>query len=59
MRRNQVFQLEEIPGESFADLAAAQKHALTGSAYDLAANMRRLLASGHLVKDQNKIIPAR
>jgi hypothetical protein len=54
-RKNQDFQLEEIPGDQFPNIEAAQRAALHPAAQELAANMRRLLAAGRLVNDNNKI----
>lgn len=58
-RKNQDFQLEEIPGDLYPTLEDAQRAALHATACDLADNMRRLLASGRLVNDHNKITIAR
>ncbi len=54
-RKNQDFQLEEIPGDQYPNLQDAQRAALHPAAFDLAANLRRLLATGRLVNDHNKI----
>jgi len=50
--------LEEIPGDKFANLAAAQQAALSATAFDLASTIRALLESGAPVNQNGRIIPA-
>lgn len=49
--------LEELPGDLYPSLAAAQRAALMATASDLAAILRSLLASGVLVQRDGRIIP--
>jgi hypothetical protein len=57
MRKSPPLQVEEIPGDQFPDLGAAQRAALGGTASDLAETIRRLLADGWLINDNGRIIP--
>lgn len=57
MRRSPTFTLEEIPGNLYPNLAAAQREALPGLAYDLAATIQSLLASGVLIQEAGRIVP--
>lgn len=56
-RKSPDFTLEEIPGDQYADLTAAQQAALKATAADLAGIIRSLLAAGVLVQIEGKIIP--
>jgi hypothetical protein len=56
-RKSPDFTLEEIPGDQYADLSAAQQAALKATAHDLEECIRALLAAGVLVKVNGKIIP--
>ena len=55
-RKNQDFQLEEIPGDQYPTLEDAQRAALRAPACDLAGITKSLLASGRLVQRGNQII---
>jgi len=57
VRKPLTIQHETIPGAS--SLKEAQRAALSATAEDLAATIRRLLQSGRLVSVDGKIIPAR
>jgi len=46
----------DIPGDQYPTLQDAQRAALRATAYDLAATVRALLASGRLVQRGNQII---
>jgi hypothetical protein len=56
-RKSPPFTLEEIPGDQYADLHAAQQAALKATAADLVTILQSLLASGDLVQKEGKIIP--
>jgi hypothetical protein len=56
-RKSPNFTLEEIPGDQYADLAAAQQAALKASAHDITVTLRSLLAAGVLVQVNGKIVP--
>jgi hypothetical protein len=56
-RKSPPFTLEEIPGDQYADLAAAQQAALKATAADLVGIIRSMLAAGVLVQKDGKIIP--
>jgi hypothetical protein len=56
-RKSPPFTVEEIPGDQYPDLAAAQRAALKATAADLVSIIRSLLASGVLVNDNGRIIP--
>jgi hypothetical protein len=56
-RKSPDFTLEEIPGDQYAELDAAQQAALKAAAHDLASSIRALLAVGVLVQVNGKIIP--
>lgn len=56
-RKTPQMQLVEITGETFPDLAAAQRAALPATAHDLAATMRALLHSGKLIQRNGRIEP--
>jgi hypothetical protein len=56
-RKSPPFTLEEVPGDQYANLAAAQQAALKATAADLAGIIRSMLAAGVLVKVDGKIIP--
>ena len=56
-RKSPPFTLEEVPGDQYADLDAAQQAALKATAADLVTILRSLLDSGVLVKQDGKIIP--
>jgi len=56
-RKSPNFTLEEIPGDQYANLAAAQQAALKATAADLVGIIRSMLASGELVQMDGKIIP--
>lgn len=58
-RKSSEFSIVEMPGSQYPDLQTAQKEALTATADDLAATIRRLLMTGRLVNVNGKIIPAR
>ncbi len=58
-RKSPDFTLDEIPGDQYADLPAAQQAALKATAADLAATLRSLLATGALVQVNGRIIPAK
>ena len=49
--------IEEMPGNQFPSLEAAQEAALSDVATDLAETMRRLLADGWLINQNGKIVP--
>jgi hypothetical protein len=49
--------LEEIPGDHFASIDAAQRDALPLLALHMTQTIRDLLASGRLVQVNGKIIP--
>lgn len=49
--------LEEIPGDLYPSLAAAQRQALGALAGDLAESFRALLAVGALIQENGRIIP--
>jgi hypothetical protein len=51
--------LEELPGDLYPSLAAAQEVALKATAYELAAVVRSLLESGVLVQVDGRIILAK
>lgn len=51
--------LQEIPGDYYPTLAAAQQAALKATARDLAAVLRALLDSGVLIQVNGRIIPAK
>lgn len=57
MQKPNVLQVEEISGNKFPSLEAAQRAALPGIAADLAETIRRLLADGWLINDNGRIIP--
>jgi hypothetical protein len=57
MKKAPPLQVEEISGDQFPDLKAAQRAALPGIASDLAETIRRLLAEGWLVNENGRIIP--
>jgi hypothetical protein len=56
-RKSPDFSFEEIPGDLYADLNAAQQAALKATAHDLATTLRTLLAAGILVQENGKIVP--
>lgn len=56
MRRRAPYTIEEIPGETFPDLAAAQQAALIPLAAGLAATIQALLAAGDLVQVEGRIM---
>jgi hypothetical protein len=56
-RKSPDFTLEEIPGDQYADLDAAQQAALKATAHDIAATLRGLMAAGVLVQLKGKIVP--
>lgn len=56
-RKSPDFTLEEIPGDQYADLGAAQQAALKATAHDLATTIRALMAAGVLVQLNGKIVP--
>ena len=49
--------LEQIPGDRYPDLEAAQRAALSSMSESLQAVIRNLLERGELVNDNGKIIP--
>lgn len=57
-RQSPDLTLEELSGNQYPDLAAAQQAALKATAHDLAAILRALLASGVLVQVNGRIVPA-
>jgi hypothetical protein len=57
MKKPPALQVEEIGGDQYPDLDAAQRAALPGVASDLAETIRRLLAEGWLINDNGRIIP--
>jgi hypothetical protein len=56
-RKYTDFNLEEIPGDLYADLNAAQQAALKATAHDLATTIRTYLSAGILVQVNGKIVP--
>jgi hypothetical protein len=48
----------ELPGDSYSDLAAAQRAAIKATAHDLAKVIRDLLEAGVLVQVNGRIVPA-
>ncbi len=57
MRKAPALQVEEIPGDKFPSLEAAQRAALKETGSDLAETTRRLLADGWLIECKGEIIP--
>jgi hypothetical protein len=57
-RQAQVIAIEEMPGNEYPDLQAAQRAALPFIADSLTDIIREMLESGELVLKDNKIIPA-
>lgn len=57
MSRKSSIITEEIPGDQFPNLIAAQRDALPFIALHMAQTIRDLLASGDLVQLNGKIIP--
>ncbi len=57
MKKTPALQVEEIGGDQYPDLDAAQRAALSGIASDIAETMRRLLADRWLINDNGRIIP--
>jgi hypothetical protein len=49
--------IEEIPGESFPDLDAAQRSARSMLAVDLAKTIKRMIETGRLEITDNQIRP--
>ena len=56
-RRSPDIEIEELGGNKYPDLTAAQSQARSAIAGDLAAAIRELLAAGVLVQVNGKIIP--
>lgn len=56
-RRSPTLAIEEVPGNLYPDLAAAQREALYPLASDLAATIHALLSSGVLVNEAGRIVP--
>jgi hypothetical protein len=54
-RKSKPINIEEIPGEQFPSLAAAQQAAMSDLSLHLAQTVRDLLASGRLVNVNGKI----
>jgi len=52
-----IFSLEEIPGDHFASIEAAQRSALDDLASDVTNTIRELIAAGQLVQVNGRIIP--
>ena len=57
MKKPPALQVEEISGDQFPSLEAAQRAALADTASDIAETIRRLLADGWLIEDKGRIIP--
>ncbi len=57
MRKSPALHIEEMGGNRYPNLEAAQRAALPGLASDLAETVRRLLAEGWLINDNGRIIP--
>ncbi len=57
MKKSPTLQVEEISGNKFPSLEAAQRAALPSIAADLAETMHRLLADGWLINENGRIIP--
>lgn len=57
-KKAQVIAIEEMPGETFPDLQAAQSAALPFFAESFQGLIREMLESGELILVNNKIIPA-
>ena len=58
MPMKKTFVLEEITGQRYPSLQAAQALALPGLAEDLAATIQGLLLAGVLTRHEGRIIPA-
>lgn len=58
-RQSPVITIQEIPGNKFPDLAAAQQLAKKATASELTEILRSLLDSGVLVQVDGRIIPAK
>ena len=54
-----IFSLEEIPGDQFASIQAAQLAAFDDLVSDVLNTIRELIAAGRLVQVNGKIIPQR
>lgn len=52
-----IFTIEELDGDRFPDLAAAQQHARHALVIDLITTLQELLASGVLIRKDGRIIP--
>ena len=59
MRKSPPLQVEEIGGDHYPDLEAAQTAALKNMASDLAELMRLMLAEGELIIEKGRIVPNR
>ncbi len=57
MKKTPPLHVEEISGEKYADLKAAQSAALSSLSANVQAVIRDLLARGVLINDNGKIIP--
>jgi len=55
--KSPTLSLEEISGEIFPNLAAAQRSTLAETASDLLSTLRALLDTGALVNQNGRIIP--
>jgi hypothetical protein len=56
-RKTPIITIEEKPGQKYPDLESAQLAALPSLAGELAETIRRLLAEGWLINDNERIIP--
>jgi hypothetical protein len=56
-RTSQDLILSEVPGNQYPTLVAAQRAALTATAYDITITLRLLLEAGVLVQVNGKIVP--
>lgn len=58
MKKPPALQVEEIPGDKFPSLEAAQRAALKEAAGNIAETMKRLLADGwFVIDDRGWVIP--
>lgn len=58
MRRSPTLTLEELPGDQYPTLEAAQHDALHPLACTLAATIQSLLSSGVLIQEGGRIVPS-
>jgi hypothetical protein len=56
-RKTPIITIDEVPGTKYPDLESAQLAALSDLSADLAETIRRLLAEGWLINDNERIIP--